>query len=224
MDTITLILAVIFLPGIIGARLDAKYASQTKPSQFDMVLNIFVFGISSYVVTYIIYKILCLDNYADFNLSQFDLKNKDTLVLIISNINIIFIAVIASIFLSISWVAIKNHKFISRFLQYIKVTYRYGDEDVWDYLLSSNDEPTRYINFRDIKLGITYSGYVEVFSEIPDLRELLLKDVFVYNSETGEELYQMPRLYIAREPKDITLEFPVDETYNWKNNNENNKE
>ena len=38
--------------------------------------------------------------------------------------------------------------------------------------------------------------------------ELFLRDVAVLNNEDGRELYQVPGLYISRNPEEITIEFP----------------
>lgn len=50
MNTLVLTLALIFLPGIIWARLDARYARQAKPSQSELIINVFVFGLVAYLV------------------------------------------------------------------------------------------------------------------------------------------------------------------------------
>lgn len=56
MNALVLTLALIFLPGIIWARLDARYARQAKPSQSELVVNVFVFGLVAYLVIYLVYS------------------------------------------------------------------------------------------------------------------------------------------------------------------------
>lgn len=217
MNTLVLTLALIFLPGIIWARLDAKYASQTKPTQFDLILNVFVFGLIAYVVTYIIYLIPCIQKFAVFNLVALDVDDKKAQSILNENIvDDILVATFVSLVLAPIWLSLKHHKIITRILQKLKVTNRYGDEDVWDFTLNSTEKTTRYVNLRDIRTGVTFSGYVEVFSETPALRELLLRNVCAYDTDSGEPVFEIPRLYLAREPKEITMEFPADSSYEWK--------
>ena len=216
MNTLALTLALIFLPGIIWARLDARYGSQTKPSQFDLIVNVFVFGLIAYVGTYLIYLIPWIGSVAAFDLAALEVDDEEASdVLSAAIVDDIIVATALSLLLAPAWLAIKNYKLITRFLQLIRVTNRYGDEDVWDFTLNAADKQTRYVNLRDTQTGLTFTGYVEVYSENPALRELVLRDVVAYDSNSGEERYTLPRLYLAREPKGMTLEFPVDSTYVW---------
>ncbi|MBS3024991.1 hypothetical protein [Acidiphilium multivorum] len=48
--------AVIFLPGIIWAKLDATYAAKVKPSEIEFVVRAFVFGLTVYVVEYMVFE------------------------------------------------------------------------------------------------------------------------------------------------------------------------
>jgi len=50
--------AIIFLPGLIWAGLDSRYALKSKPSEFQYVLRAFLFGMASYGVTFGIYAML----------------------------------------------------------------------------------------------------------------------------------------------------------------------
>ena len=52
-----------------------------------------------------------------------------------------------------------------------------------------------------------YAGWVNTFSETDRVRELVLLEVIVYDFE-GQELYRTPRLYLARPPDAIHIEFP----------------
>jgi hypothetical protein len=51
-------LAVVFLPGIIWARLDASYAAKTKPTDVEFFLRAFIFGITIYTVEFILFTAL----------------------------------------------------------------------------------------------------------------------------------------------------------------------
>lgn len=214
MSELLVIVAIIFLPGIIWARIDAKFAQQSKPSQFDLTLNIFVFGLTAYLITFLFYLIPNLPSSLAFDIGHIELKQGG-----IGDIpygflvDDILIAIISAIVGAPIWLAIKTYKLINKVLRFLRVTKRYGDEDVWDYILSLSDPKARYVNIRDYAKNVTYSGFVGVYSEAVGLREIVLTDVIVYTSETGEEMYRIPRLYLARKADDLTIEFPADSTY-----------
>jgi hypothetical protein len=50
--------SLIFLPGIIWAALDARFAAKRKVSQFNLTINAFLFGVASYTITFLIYTLL----------------------------------------------------------------------------------------------------------------------------------------------------------------------
>jgi hypothetical protein len=52
-----------------------------------------------------------------------------------------------------------------------------------------------------------FAGSVTTFSETGRLRELVLRDVEVFDFE-GVLLYDVPLMYVARKPEDIHIEFP----------------
>jgi hypothetical protein len=47
--------AILFLPGLIWAGLDSRYALKSKPSEFQFTLRAFQFGLATYAVTFGIY-------------------------------------------------------------------------------------------------------------------------------------------------------------------------
>jgi hypothetical protein len=212
MNTLVLTLALIFLPGIIWARLDARYARQAKPSQSELVVNVFVFGLVAYLVTYLVYLIPPVSAVASFNLPTIDLDDGAAAQsLQRSVVDDILVATAMSLLLAPAWLAIQHRKWVVRFLQWIGATKRYGDEDVWDFLLSSDDPRSLYVNVRDEQTGQTFSGYVDMFSEAPGLRELVLSQVEGFDTLTGEPTVTVTRMYLARDPKGMTLEFPADD-------------
>jgi|ERR1700733_4600881 hypothetical protein len=103
-----------------------------------------------------------------------------------------------------------NHSTAAKFLQWIKATKRYGDEDVWDYTFNSGRPEVEYIHLRDFEKKITYAGWVEAFSETEKQREVRLRDVIVYDFD-GNTLFETPRVYLARKMDNIDIEFPYRE-------------
>lgn len=213
MNTLVLTLALIFLPGIIWARLDARYARQVKPSQSEFVVNVFVFGLIAYLATYLAYLLPGVSQIAAFDLTTIALEDAErTRTLGRSVVDDILAATAMALVLAPAWLAIQRYKLVVRFLQQIKVTKRYGDEDVWDFLLSSDDPRAFYVNVRDEQTGQTFSGYVDQFSEGPGLRELVLSQVEAFETKSGDPTIKVARMYLARDPKGLTLEFPAEST------------
>ena len=96
---------------------------------------------------------------------------------------------------------------LTRFLQKIKATKAYGDEDVWDFTFNSSVPAVEYVHFRDFENKFVYAGWVMTFFETEKLRELVLRDVQVFDFE-GVLQYEMPLLYLARNAESIHIEFP----------------
>lgn len=201
-DLLIFQLAIIFLPGIIWARLDASYAAKIKPSDGQFFLRTFLFGITTYGVEFLIFVAIGRPfRIADFaGAATQEVVSRDVLFEVLW-------ALLIGIVLSIAWLYAVRYKLLTRLLQLIHATKKYGDEDVWDYTFNSSDVAVEYVHFRDFANQSVYAGWVNTFSETDKLRELILLDVIVFNFE-GEELYRTPRLYLARPPDAIHIEFP----------------
>jgi len=118
---------------------------------------------------------------------------------------------VISISSSILWLYAANYKILTRILQKIKATRKYGDEDVWDFFLNSSSKEVEFVNIRDFDRKVIFSGFVSVFSETDKTRELIISDVIVYDFD-GIELYKTPRMYIANPTDSVIIEFPYVDT------------
>lgn len=201
-DLLLLQIAVIFFPGIIWARLDASFAAKTKPSDIEFFIRSFIFGMATYAGLFLIYSVFGWSFIiADFtDASTKTIVTKDVL-------NELLWATLLGIFLAIIWLYAATYKWISKFLQLIRATRKYGDEDVWDFTFNSTQAAPEYVHFRDFTNFCVYAGWVNTFSETEKLRELVLRDVIVYDFE-GVKQFELPLLYIARPPENIHIEFP----------------
>lgn len=200
MDIFFLQLAILFLPGIIWERIDALYGLKRPPAQFDILRRAFIFGLVLYALTYGGY-------YAIGRPFDFVAPTKDSTFLASSFFDEIIVASILAIVVAILWLYVTRYKLITRLMQTIRATKRFGDEDVWDYMFNSNSATVEYVHLRDFDKRIVYAGWVEVFSETDKIRELVLRDVVVYSFD-GPKLFNTPRVYIARAMDKIDIEFP----------------
>jgi hypothetical protein len=195
-------IALLFLPGLIWASIDAKYVARRDVPQFRLVLNAFLFGIFSYTV---LFALLWQLGVEPAFLSAFDEAAGGLRIGPV--IKEIGLAVVVSYVLAIAWVALATHKVFNRVLQATKITKRYGDEDLWDFAFNSTDAAVEYVHLRDFSKKIVYAGWVKAFSDRAELRELLLRDVEVYDFDSNR-LFDSPLVYVSRKRDDVDIEFP----------------
>jgi hypothetical protein len=201
-DVLILQLALLFLPGLIWAGIDARYASKSKPSDIEFFLRAFLFGLTSYAATFAIYSLFGWD------VTVVNLVDAATQPIVTRAILKEVLAATAIGFaLGVLWIYIASYKVLWNILRWVHATKRYGDEDVWDFTFNSREAVVEYIHFRDFENKFVYAGWVSTFSETEKLRELVLRDVQVYDFD-GKQLYDIPLLYLARPPENLHIEFP----------------
>ena len=184
-------------------KIHTRYGFKGEKTQFDLILNVFIFGVLSYAILDVVYS------YKGWTLKIFDLSTESTKLLEPAIFPEILYAVIISVAGGVLTLYIENRKVFTRFVQYIGATKTYGDEDVWDFVFNSSSPAVNFVHFRDFQQRVTYAGIVETFSESGKLREIVLREVIVYDFE-GAEMYRVPRLYLARERENIHIEFPIE--------------
>jgi hypothetical protein len=102
----------------------------------------------------------------------------------------------------------QNEKLITNILIKYDITNKYGNEDIWDFTFNSRRKDVEFIYVRDFEKELVYAGKVISFSQSEKLREIVLKEVKIYNF-SSEEIYAIPKIYLARKSDDITIEFPI---------------
>lgn len=194
-------LALVFMPGIIWANIDSKFGAGLKPQQTALLIRAFLFGMATYSILFLVYFIFD---------QPFGYQKLGTDA---ANINIIELkdeiawSIPLSFALSVIWLWAVRYRWLIKFLHVVGATRRYGDEDVWSYTLNSDQSHVEYIHVRDLENGFIFAGWVNTYSESEDYRELLLRDVIVYDEE-GNEISRPPFLYISRPKDNIWAEFP----------------
>jgi hypothetical protein len=195
-------MAILLVPGLIWARLDARYALTSKPSEVEFFLRAFLFGLTSYIVTFLIFSAVGRE------FTIVDLVAAGTQSVVTGPIFYeIVVATGVGLILAIAWIYAATYKVLPRFLQAIRATQKYGDEDVWDFTFNSSVPAVEYVHFRDFENKFVYAGWVSTYSETDKLRELVLRDVEVFDFE-GNKQYGVPLLYLARKAENIHIEFP----------------
>lgn len=75
---------------------------------------------------------------------------------------------------------------------------------MWGLLFNSPD--LGWVTVRDLGHDLTYEGWVDAFSDTSASAELLLRDVRVFRSSSGAQLYETSRVYLARPSDTLVIE------------------
>jgi Family of unknown function (DUF6338) len=183
-----------------SARCSLRFEDKTLGHR--VFLRAFLFSVSTYVVTLLIFAAL------GWQFTVVNLTEVGTQPVVTSGVfHEILWATGIGLVLAIVWIYAGTYKWLTRFLQSIRATKTYGDEDVWDYTFNSPIPAVEYVHFRDFENKLVYAGWVKEYSETEKLRELVLRDTQVFDFE-GALQYEIPMLYRARSPDNIHIEFP----------------
>jgi hypothetical protein len=198
-------LAVIFLPGLIWERVVTKYALKRTPTPFETGLRTFTFGLVCYVITFAIFNLM------GWGFVIPEVKKDAPFIIDRQYLSEFLTAILVSFVGSIVWLYATNHRWGGKLLVAIGATKRVGEEDIWDITFNSSAPWSEYVYVRELDKERILSGWVFGFSESEKTRELLLRNVDVYDLQ-GEFLYNAPLIYLARAPDSIDIEFPTFET------------
>ncbi len=206
----------LFFPGILCAYIaDGLTIHRPREAKF-FVLQSFVCGIFAYFIYWSGLKII---NHLWNNSVAADvlfLRSLTNSNLPFSYREIAIVSVIAIILGAfISFLA--NYKVLNKCARRIGLTKKFGELDVWGYML--NIKGTVWVTVRDHKNNLIYDGWVQAFSDDSKDAELLLRDVSIYKNDSGERLYQVGAVYLSRKREDISIEcrtLPIDSKVIWK--------
>ena len=203
MDHFFFQLAIIFLPGVVWERIATRYALKREPSQFEIVLRTFTFGLAAYAFTFMVYGLLGID----FIIPEI---KRDAGFIERRFLGQFATAIAVSLVCAVLWLYAINYKIAGNLLRMIGATKSFGQEDVWDFVFNSPEPAAEYVYVRDYDKQKVFSGWVRAFSETSEVRELLLRDAQVFDLE-GQLLYEVPPIYIGRKRDNVDIEFPVPE-------------
>lgn len=213
---LTFRLLLLFFPGIICHIVVEWYTVHAERKPHQVFLHCFVLGMLSYCLYHVgswIFRIPPLTsdilNFSDYSpqsgqgqeaAGQVDTHSK------ISGQEI-FSVTCAGVVLGLIISFVHTKKWAHRIASKLKFTARFGELDVWEYVLSAPE--IIWVVVRDQRNGIMYQGEIAAFSDSEEMRELFLRKVAVYNEKTGDHLYDTDQIYIARRKDDVTLEFQI---------------
>jgi hypothetical protein len=207
----TLRLLLLFLPGIVVTLIIERFTVSDEKRHFYFIIISFIMGILSYTLYTILLKLIDFIICKDIDTEVIFLKALIDKELKIEFSEVLLVSLLA-IILGFAIAKIINAKLMFRFAQKIGITKKFAEIDVWGYLFNSEDDELRWVRVRDIENNLCYEGWVEAFSDIYKSNELFIRDVKVYVNSNGKKLYQVPGLYVARDPNKLTIEFFALET------------
>jgi len=203
---LTLRLLLLFLPGIIITLILERLTVSDEKRHFYFILSSFLYGIFSYAFYALLLIIFdCLPRIEiNTNVIFLDALIDEEIKI---NFGEILKVSIISVVLGFFIATLINQKYLHRFSQFIGISKKFAEIDVWGYLLNSKDDELRWVRVRDTEHNLCFEGWIEAFSDTHKNNELFLRDVIVFKNDTGDKLYNVPGLYISRNPDNLTVEF-----------------
>ena len=192
-------LLLIFFPGIICAYMIDMFTNHREWTQFQFVINAFLLGFGSYLLYAAVVYFFAPEKIDSINflnaLSEGKAKISLKEILQVSAVSAVLAVVI---------IVINTHKLHFRLFQTLKITKKFGEQDVWGFLMNSTS--TEWVTVRDSENNIMYDGSVRVFSDNSKEAELLLENVSVYKNDSGKHLYDIHAQYLSLNRDKISIE------------------
>lgn len=195
---LTLKLILVLIPGAIACRIYQKITIHEKWTNFQFVSNSILFGALSYIVVLVIDSLTDLDIGIESFWSNLPTKEIPAVA--------ILCACFASIFIGFIVSAIDHYKLLNLIAKTLKISRKYGDENLYSYFVNSPDVTEVYV--RDKNNGFTYHGFIDSYSENDSTYEIVLRNVGVYSYEDSSLLYELTKLYISKSKSELLIEVP----------------
>lgn len=204
------------LPGMVASILYRKLRGRTSLKDWEDVLEIILFSLLSYGLYGLSVEVLNGIGLTHSTVTSFQAFLDEKIPVSWREVTLASLGALPLAFIASF---LYRHKSINRIGRFLRVTRRFGDEDVWNFL--NNIPGVSWVFVRDHKLDLLYFGWISVYSDSERERELLLRDVRVYTNSTSELLYEVSLMYISRDRYDLTIEVPAVQHDPEKLNNEN---
>jgi hypothetical protein len=220
MNELAVAIAIILFPGLIAAVIADRITFHTRRwGSFKIGMYSFILGTSCYVSLQIIYYSFnllssLLNNswpveFIHLKVWSF-LKDHNTKPHLLETGWATLLSFPVALLASFS----VNYKIFNKIARILRVSTKYGDENLFSYYLNSEDLDWVYV--RDIENGLTYQGRIDSYSENANMQELVMYDVTIFSYEESDELYSIPSIYLSKSlghfiiesiPKDLLEEY-----------------
>jgi len=217
MSELSITIFILILPGIISLIVINCLASHVKFNSFFFVLYSIVLGLFDYcflqlfrwgaalfksISSFSCLKFKCLGVWEIIGL------NKSVAITPMEIITATLIAVPVGFFITV----IINHKLLYKVARWLKISSKYGDENLFSYYLNTDEVDWVYV--RDKENEVVYQGRVENYSETDRIQEIVLTNVTVFTYYEPTKIYSTQSIYICRESGKIQIEQIPEENFN----------
>lgn len=200
MNELVVTLVLILLPGIIAAVIADKITVHSRWGSFKFGLYAFLLGVGCYATLQLAFWAWCfMSHVLCSNCSEYgqlriwsvalddgvSIHGREVVLATILALPVAFLA---------SWIV--NFKLLNRLAQKLRITTKYGDENLYSHYLNSQEIDWIYV--RDQESDLTYQGRVMSLSENESVNEVVLVDVTVFRYTDSKKLYEVPSLYISK--------------------------
>ena len=192
-------LLLIFFPGIICTYMVDIFTNHKERTQFQFTINAFLLGFGSYLLYAAIVYLCAPDKINSINFLHALSEGKAKI-----SIKEIAQVCVVSFVLAVAIIVINTHKLHFRLFQFLNITKKFGEQDVWGLLM--NSPKTDWVTVRDNENNIMYDGSVKAFSDNSKEAELLLENVSIYKNDTGSHLYDVDAQYLSLNRDKISIE------------------
>lgn len=209
MNELAVTVSIVLFPGIIAVAIADKITLHSpRWGSFKYGVYSFIFGVSCYValsgVTWVVSLCPSVASHLPISAGGLGIWSFVSERKGIVDPAEVLAATIFAPFIAYAAAFTVNYKVFNKLAEFLGVSRKYGDENLFSFFLNSNDIDWVYV--RDKEGGLTYEGRVFSYSESSHMQELVLANVKVYNYEDSAELYFVPSIYLSRQSGSFIIE------------------
>lgn len=200
MNQFVVTLIVILIPGIIAAVICDKITVHSKWNAFKFGLYALILGLFAYAGLQVIFYTWDVIKSCSLDVSSWShLHVWSSTVSEKHNISANEVVYATMLSLPVAFFAsfLINYKVFNKLAKKLKVSSKYGDENLYSYYLNAKEIDWVYV--RDIENNLTYQGRVESYAENDHMQELVMYDVTVFRYKDSVHLYSVPTIYLTKE-------------------------
>lgn len=195
---LTLKLILLLIPGSIACIIYERLTIHQSWTSFKFVTNSILFGGISYLLAQVVFNICGWDSTFESFWENLPTKEIPFSAILKASLIAIIVGLVST--------AIDHYKLVNRFGKWLRLTNKYGDENLYSYFLNAKEVEEIYV--RDIENNLTYHGLIDSFSENGEIKELVLRDVVVYRYKNSKKLYEIDKLYLSKSKENLIIELP----------------
>lgn len=224
MNELAISIAVILLPGLIASVIcDKIVVHMVRWDAFKYSIYSFIFGVASYILLQFIFYILAAF-FRLFPSCHYEIISTLSVWSIIQNqkqtivLSEVAFATAISPLVAIAAAWLVNYKILNKISQKIRVSSKFGDENLFSFFLNSKE--VNWVYLRDKSASLSYCGQVVSYSECEKIQEIVLSNVKVFDYETSDELYEVSLIYLSNPLGKLVIEVPMITTEKKSHDNE----